>query len=563
MSDVSLTAIIPGTAALAIVVQAKHVNRLDYYSMFYRDEEGKVAFAKGKFLHQEFNCNQLSPHRSFLQASEQAGIHDKKPPTSGSQALPPPCNLQQQQQDLASFQIWQQSIQQQQMPLQATAKLPFWHSQYSGTQEQQQLAPKQKPEAHVVLRGKENSYPTTAVSGTAAAAEGTERNFSVASSGKTLTAYGSQSTPADALSSLPPTSNTPPFLAMGPDSEELEEGELVGELEEGEITGEELSSAHAASSSREGTAPPALLTPPPPRRLLNKTPRLLKPPRPPPLFKETPRLQTPTPPKAKGLEDVPTTAGGTFGKAVACAKLAAQRASLGSTPPQQHVMPPVSPPPPLPAASDQPCQNSRYSNQQQQQQQSSLGYQQHVQGPVGHAMSAAAQSERFTARVLVAFDTNVLLEQEGRRLVTDWVQLVEQQGAGMVQLLMPQVRGGRALELEVREEGYHGGEGKDLHLLSLSADEQPKLWPMHGRTSERQIDSMLLAFSSICIRGMSARMHNWDGRGTYVVNSIEEGTERDRNRNPRQDMNSCVSGFIPGAFSVAALQYVHWAAYHC
>ena len=150
--------------------------------------------------------------------------------------------------------------------------------------------------------------------------------------------------------------------------------------------------------------------------------------------------------EGSGHEDVTETAAGTLGRSVAGGVLAAQRGRLGSTPPQLHGTPPIASPPPFAAVNDQ-CQDPlRYSNQQQQQ--SSLGHQQHVQGPVGHAMSAASRlplrfSGRFAAPVLVAFDTNVLLEQEGRKLVMDWAQLVERLGAGMVQLLMPQVWRGR------------------------------------------------------------------------------------------------------------------------
>ena len=463
-------------------------------------------------------------------------IISKQQQPSPSQTLPSPCNLQQQQQELASrLQKCPQSIQQPQMPLQANTKLPPWHSAYSGTQEQQQLASKQKPVAHVAHSGKENGHPTTAVGAAAAAAAGVPRHSALRTSscstetaavppppaaaaaegtrlkwiddeswgemdhqsvahsgqisGESLTAYCSQSRPADAVSSLPPTSNTLPFFAVELNSEELEEGGLLEQLEEQEIREEGFSSAHADrstnSSRMDGTAPAASVAGASSGRrggisskqgascfsasnsmhggcrldaannssssaaggLRNETPALLTPPKPRPHLQETPlanpRLQTPPPPppprvpppptRAKGLGDVQTRAGGPSGMAAA-----AQQAGLDSTPPQQHAMPPVSSPPSLPAASDQPCQDARDSNQQQQQQ-SSLGYQQHVQGPVGHAMSAPSQLGRFTAPVLVAFDRNVLLEQEGRKLLMAWVQLVERRGAGMVQLLMPQV----------------------------------------------------------------------------------------------------------------------------
>lgn len=85
--------------------------------------------------------------------------------------------------------------------------------------------------------------------------------------------------------------------------------------------------------------------------------------------------------------------------------------------------------------------------QWQQQRQGSLGSLQQRRSPAASDVAARPRldlTKRFTAPVLVAFDTNVLLEQEGRKLVMDWAQLVERTGLGMVQLLMPQV-GGRTL----------------------------------------------------------------------------------------------------------------------
>ena len=49
-------------------------------------------------------------------------------------------------------------------------------------------------------------------------------------------------------------------------------------------------------------------------------------------------------------------------------------------------------------------------------------------------------------------------------------------------------------------------------------------------------------------------MYSLDGRGIYAVDRTEAVTEGDRNRHPRQEMNSCVSVFIRGALSVAARQ---------
>jgi hypothetical protein len=90
----------------------------------------------------------------------------------------------------------------------------------------------------------------------------------------------------------------------------------------------------------------------------------------------------------------------------------------------------------LPAANGQSAHEPRYNNSctpQQQQQQCNLGH-------AVHGVTPYNSSEKYTAPVLVAFDTNVLLESEGRKLILEWAQLVQKLGAGVVQLLMPQVR---------------------------------------------------------------------------------------------------------------------------